>query len=63
MTRPRNRDRSLEELERTRRPAPSADDTRLVATAHALRLRPIGELTELTGLPPDLRQKVDRFLA
>ncbi|WP_405809962.1 contact-dependent growth inhibition system immunity protein [Streptomyces sp. NBC_01520] len=130
MTRSRNRDRALEELERTRWPAPSADDTRLVATAHALRLRPIGELTvedmrlligqdiglphllplalavlrknpmaeghmyegdllsavltgnpsvwaelpglgrdlrmivsELTGLPPDLRQKADRFLA
>ncbi|MFE9968649.1 contact-dependent growth inhibition system immunity protein [Streptomyces sp. NPDC005525] len=25
-------------------PAPSADDTRLVVTAHALRRRPIGEL-------------------
>ncbi|CAM5354921.1 contact-dependent growth inhibition system immunity protein [Streptomyces hirsutus] len=45
MTRPLNRDRSLEELERDRWPAPSADDTRLVATAHALRRRPIGELT------------------
>ncbi|MCX5191147.1 contact-dependent growth inhibition system immunity protein [Streptomyces sp. NBC_00268] len=45
MTRPLNRDRSLEELERDRWPAPSADATRLVAMAHALRLRPIGELT------------------
>ncbi|MFJ7416226.1 contact-dependent growth inhibition system immunity protein [Streptomyces sp. NPDC098077] len=45
MTRPMNRDRSLEELERTRWPAPSAGHTRLVATAHALRRRPIGELT------------------
>ncbi|MFF7884139.1 contact-dependent growth inhibition system immunity protein [Streptomyces sp. NPDC020794] len=45
MIRPLNRDRSLEELERDRWPAPSADATRLVATAHALRLRPIGELT------------------
>ncbi|MFF2651721.1 contact-dependent growth inhibition system immunity protein [Streptomyces sp. NPDC058045] len=45
MTRPLNCDRSLEELERTRWPAPSAGDTRLVATAHALRRRPIGELT------------------
>ncbi|MGW8877668.1 contact-dependent growth inhibition system immunity protein [Streptomyces mirabilis] len=45
MTRPLNRDRSLEELERDRWPALSADATRLVATAHALRLRPIGELT------------------
>lgn len=44
MTRPLNRDRSLEELERDRWPAPSADATRLVATAHALRRRPIGEL-------------------
>ncbi|MFE5192040.1 contact-dependent growth inhibition system immunity protein [Streptomyces sp. NPDC056628] len=45
MTRPLNRDRSLEELERDRWPAPSADATRLAATAHALRRRPIGELT------------------
>ncbi|MER7694978.1 contact-dependent growth inhibition system immunity protein [Streptomyces sp. NPDC097610] len=45
MTRPLNRDRSLEELERACWPAPSADDTRLVTTAHVLRLRPIGELT------------------
>ncbi len=45
MTRSRNRDRSLEELERDRWPAPPADATRLVATAHALRRRPIGELT------------------
>ncbi|MEW2490669.1 contact-dependent growth inhibition system immunity protein [Streptomyces sp. NPDC048411] len=45
MTRPLNRDRSLEELEDDRRPAPSADATRLVATAHALRRKPIGELT------------------
>ncbi|MDF6045542.1 hypothetical protein LRD69_26045 [Streptomyces sp. JH14] len=26
-------------------PAPSADNTRLITTAHALRRRPIGELT------------------
>ncbi|MEU1127057.1 contact-dependent growth inhibition system immunity protein [Streptomyces sp. NPDC005899] len=45
MTHPLNRDRSLEELERARWPAPSADDTRLVTTAHALRRRPLGELT------------------
>lgn len=45
MMHPLNRDRSLEELERDRWPAPSADDTRLVTTAHALRRRPIGELT------------------
>ncbi|MET9896574.1 contact-dependent growth inhibition system immunity protein [Streptomyces sp. NPDC006465] len=45
MTRPLHRDRSLEELERAHWPAPSAEDTRLVATAHALRRRPIGELT------------------
>ncbi|MFE7074640.1 contact-dependent growth inhibition system immunity protein [Streptomyces sp. NPDC057620] len=44
MTRSPNCDRSLEELERDRRPAPPADATRLVATAHALRRRPIGEL-------------------
>ncbi|WP_328876409.1 contact-dependent growth inhibition system immunity protein [Streptomyces sp. NBC_00287] len=45
MTCPLNRDRSLEELERDRWPAPSTDATRLVATVHALRRRPIGELT------------------
>lgn len=45
MTRPLNRDRSLEELEDDGWPAPSGDATRLVATAHALRREPIGELT------------------
>ncbi|WP_217213693.1 contact-dependent growth inhibition system immunity protein [Streptomyces sp. AC550_RSS872] len=45
MTRPLHRDCSLEELERDRWPAPSADATRLLATAHFLRRRPIGELT------------------
>ncbi|MEU9048747.1 MULTISPECIES: contact-dependent growth inhibition system immunity protein [unclassified Kitasatospora] len=40
-----NRDRSLEELERDRWPAPPADATRLVAAAHVLRRQPIGELT------------------
>ncbi|WP_307797842.1 contact-dependent growth inhibition system immunity protein [Streptomyces laculatispora] len=45
MTRPLNCDRSIEELERAFWPAPSVDDTRLVATAHALRRRPIGQLT------------------
>ncbi|MFF2964458.1 contact-dependent growth inhibition system immunity protein [Streptomyces sp. NPDC057963] len=40
-----NRDRSLEELDRDRWPAPPADATRLVAAAHALRRQPIGELT------------------
>ncbi|MFE4801034.1 contact-dependent growth inhibition system immunity protein [Streptomyces sp. NPDC056708] len=45
MTRPLNRDRSLEGLEDDRWPAPSGDATRLVATAHALRRKPIGELT------------------
>ncbi|MGW3513612.1 contact-dependent growth inhibition system immunity protein [Streptomyces sp. NPDC000994] len=45
MRRPLNRDRSLEELERDRWPAPPTDTTRLVATAHALRRRPVGELT------------------
>ncbi|MDX3800048.1 contact-dependent growth inhibition system immunity protein [Streptomyces sp. AK04-3B] len=44
MTRPLNRDRSLEELEHDRWPASSADAGRLVATAHVLRRRPIGEL-------------------
>ncbi|MEV0644434.1 contact-dependent growth inhibition system immunity protein [Phytomonospora sp. NPDC050363] len=40
-----NRDRSLEDLEGDRSPDPPADTTRLVATAHALRRQPIGELT------------------
>ncbi|MFI5963387.1 contact-dependent growth inhibition system immunity protein [Streptomyces asoensis] len=37
--------RSLEELERDRWPAPPPDATRLIATAHALRSRPVGTLT------------------
>ncbi|MER7674664.1 contact-dependent growth inhibition system immunity protein [Kitasatospora sp. NPDC096128] len=45
MTRLVNRDRSLEELERDRWPAPSGDVTRLAATVHVLRRKPIGELT------------------
>ncbi|MFE4053361.1 contact-dependent growth inhibition system immunity protein [Streptomyces sp. YIM B13518] len=45
MTRHPNHDRSLEELENDRWPAPPADATRLIATAHALRRKPIGELT------------------
>ncbi|MEU6030269.1 contact-dependent growth inhibition system immunity protein [Streptomyces tauricus] len=45
MTRLVDRGRSLEELERERCPTPSAEASRLVTTAHALRLRPIGELT------------------
>ncbi|MFD7985499.1 contact-dependent growth inhibition system immunity protein [Kitasatospora indigofera] len=45
MTRPVNRGRSIEELERDRWPAPPADATRLVAAVHALRCQPIGELT------------------
>ncbi|MET8331486.1 contact-dependent growth inhibition system immunity protein [Streptomyces sp. NPDC005181] len=40
-----DRRRSLEELERDRWQAPPADATRLVATVHALRSRPIGTLT------------------
>ncbi|MDX3353954.1 contact-dependent growth inhibition system immunity protein [Streptomyces sp. ME01-24h] len=40
-----DRDRTLEELERVDWPAPAADDTRLITTAHTLRRRPIGELT------------------
>ncbi|MGY5121969.1 contact-dependent growth inhibition system immunity protein [Streptomyces sp. 900105755] len=45
MTRLVDRDRSLEELERDRWPAPTAGASRLVATVHALRRRPIGRLT------------------
>ncbi|MFJ4467761.1 contact-dependent growth inhibition system immunity protein [Streptomyces sp. NPDC089424] len=45
MTRSPSRDRSLEELERDHWPAPPADASRLAATVHALRRRPIGELT------------------
>ncbi|MFD8928864.1 contact-dependent growth inhibition system immunity protein [Streptomyces mirabilis] len=40
-----DRSRSLEELERDRWPAPPTDATRLIATAHALRSRPVGTLT------------------
>ncbi|MFG2279597.1 contact-dependent growth inhibition system immunity protein [Streptomyces asoensis] len=40
-----DRSRSLEELERDRWPAPPPDATRLIATAHALRSRPVGTLT------------------
>ncbi|MBO7936143.1 contact-dependent growth inhibition system immunity protein [Streptomyces antibioticus] len=42
---PRRRERTLEELEGDRWPTPPADTTRLIATAHALRQRPVGELT------------------
>ncbi|WP_334541242.1 contact-dependent growth inhibition system immunity protein [Streptomyces sp. B21-079] len=45
VTRLVDRDRSLEELERDRWPTPSTEASRLVATVHALRCRPIGELT------------------
>ncbi|MGW0569603.1 contact-dependent growth inhibition system immunity protein [Streptomyces tauricus] len=45
MTRLVDRGRSLEELERERWPTPSAGASRLITTAHALRRRPIGELT------------------
>ncbi len=45
VTRPLNRHHSLEELEDERWPAPSGDATRLVATPHALRRKPIGEPT------------------
>ncbi|MET9414673.1 contact-dependent growth inhibition system immunity protein [Streptomyces klenkii] len=45
MTRLVNRDRSLEELERDRWAAPSGGETRLMATAHELRRKPIGSLT------------------
>ncbi|MET7653976.1 MULTISPECIES: contact-dependent growth inhibition system immunity protein [unclassified Streptomyces] len=40
-----DRSRSLEELERDRWQAPPPDATRLIATAHALRSRPVGTLT------------------
>ncbi|MEV7190059.1 contact-dependent growth inhibition system immunity protein [Kitasatospora sp. NPDC093102] len=45
MTRLVNRDRSLEELEHDRWPAPSGGETRLMATVHELRRKPIGDLT------------------
>ncbi|WP_455410059.1 contact-dependent growth inhibition system immunity protein [Streptomyces hiroshimensis] len=45
MTRRVNRDRSLEELERDRWPAPSGGETRLMATVRELRRKPIGDLT------------------
>ncbi|MFF4540167.1 contact-dependent growth inhibition system immunity protein [Streptomyces aureus] len=40
-----DRSRSLEELEGDRWPAPPPDASRLIATAHALRSRPVGTLT------------------
>ncbi|MEV6195685.1 contact-dependent growth inhibition system immunity protein [Streptomyces sp. NPDC051920] len=40
-----DRSRSLEELEGDRWEAPPRDATRLIATAHALRSRPVGTLT------------------
>ncbi|URN12682.1 contact-dependent growth inhibition system immunity protein [Streptomyces radiopugnans] len=45
MTRLVNRDRSLEELERDRWSAPSDGETRLMATVHELRRKPVGGLT------------------
>ncbi|MBV6702013.1 contact-dependent growth inhibition system immunity protein [Kitasatospora aureofaciens] len=45
MNRRADRGRSLEELERDSWPTPAADASRLVVTAHALRRKPIGELT------------------
>ncbi|WP_405985534.1 contact-dependent growth inhibition system immunity protein [Streptomyces sp. NBC_00872] len=45
MTRLVERDCSLEALERDPWPAPPTDASRLVAMVHALRSRPIGELT------------------
>ncbi|MEU9194463.1 contact-dependent growth inhibition system immunity protein [Streptomyces hundungensis] len=45
MTRRADLDRSLEELERDCWPAPPAEATRLAATVHKLRRRPIRELT------------------
>ncbi|WP_328498887.1 contact-dependent growth inhibition system immunity protein [Streptomyces sp. NBC_00414] len=44
MTQRVGRARSLEEIEHDRWPSP-VDATRLIATVHALRRRPIGELT------------------
>jgi hypothetical protein len=45
MNPPFDRARSLEELEAQRRPEPPADATYLVRAVHALRKRPVGELT------------------
>ncbi|GHH73687.1 hypothetical protein GCM10018781_38660 [Kitasatospora indigofera] len=45
MTRPVDRERSLEELDGDRRPAPPGGGTRLTATVHELRGKPIGGLT------------------
>ncbi|MFC9154944.1 contact-dependent growth inhibition system immunity protein [Streptomyces bauhiniae] len=45
MNRQISRDRSLEELEHDRWPAPSGEATRLVATVHALRRKPLVALT------------------
>jgi hypothetical protein len=45
VTRQVNRDRSLEELERNRWPAPRGEVTNLIARVHALRRKPLAELT------------------
>lgn len=60
MTRLLNRNCSLEELEDDRWPAPSGDATRLVATVHALRRKPIGELT-VEDMRVLIRQNVGLF--
>ncbi|MFG2971192.1 contact-dependent growth inhibition system immunity protein [Streptomyces sp. NPDC048288] len=45
MTRTAERERCIEERERDRRPAPPAGASRLAVTVHALRHRPVGELS------------------
>lgn len=45
VTRPMNRDRFLEELERDRWPAPSGGETRLMATMRELQRKPVDGLT------------------
>ncbi|MFG3296598.1 contact-dependent growth inhibition system immunity protein [Streptomyces sp. NPDC048179] len=45
MTGTAERERCLEELERDRWPAPPAGASRLAVTVHALRRRPVGELS------------------
>ncbi|MGI5372826.1 contact-dependent growth inhibition system immunity protein [Streptomyces sp. CA-251387] len=55
MTEPARGSRSLEEMEGGRWPDPPADATRLVATAHALRRKPISALS-----PEDLRLLIGR---
>ncbi|MEV6827484.1 hypothetical protein [Amycolatopsis sp. NPDC051102] len=54
---------SLEQIENSYGGDPPADATRLVATAHALRRRPIGTLEEHDAPPGSIRKTINGFLS